>query len=151
VAWYRRAAQQGNVYGMTQLGQHLRAGKGVAWSEAEAMQWFGKAAQLGYAPAEDALALGYVNGLGLAAGQGRQDYGQAFYWFDKAAKQGDGYAQLNLGVMYQNGWYVPQDFNRAKGLFAQASASSDPVVRKLGSEYFDKVPASSPAGGPQFR
>ncbi len=69
---------------MTELGAHLRLGKGVAWSEAQAMQWFAKAAQKGYIPAETSLAMGYENGLGQDSGQGRQDYQQAAYWYGRA-------------------------------------------------------------------
>ena len=114
------------------------------------MQWFAKAAQNGYVPAETSLAMGYENGLGQDAGQGRQDYQQAAYWFDKAANQNDGYAQLNLGVMYEKGWGVPQNLERAKQLYARAAGSSNAAVAKLGSEYFSDVPASaSPDGTPQ--
>ena len=147
VLWYQVAANQGNAYAMTQLGAHLRLGKGIAWSEAQAMQWFAKAAQTGYVPAETSLAVGYLNGLGQDAGQGKQDYQQAAYWFNQAADQNDGYAQLNLGVMYENGWAVPQNLERAKQLYAAAAASSDPAVAKLGSQYFDDVPASAPPEG----
>jgi len=144
VLWYQAAAAQGNAYAMTQLGAHLRLGKGISWSEAQAMQWFAKAAEAGYVPAETSLAVGYENGLGQDAGQGKQDYQQAAYWFEKAANQDDGYAQLNLGVMYEKGWGVAQDLERAKQLYARAAGSSDATVAKLGSEYFDDVPASAP-------
>jgi TPR repeat protein len=144
VMWYRAAAEQGDVYAMTELGAHLRLGKGVAWSEAQAMQWFAKAAQKGYVPAETSLAMGYENGLGQDAGQGKQDYQQAAYWFGQAANQDDGYAQLNLGVMYEKGWGVPQNLERAKQLYARAAGSSNAAVAKLGSEYFSDVPASAP-------
>jgi TPR repeat protein len=150
VMWYQAAAEQGDVYAMTELGAHLRLGKGIAWNEAQAMEWFAKAAQKGYVPAETSLAIGYENGLGRDAGQGRQDYQQAALWFDQAANQDDGYAQLNLGVMYEEGWGVPQNLERAKQLYARAAGSSDAAVAKLGSEYFSDVPASSsPQGTPQ--
>ena len=147
VTWYQAAADQGDVYAMTELGAHLRTGKGVAWSEAGAMQWFAKAAQKGYVPAETSLAVGYENGLGQDAGQGKQDYQQAVYWYNQAANQNDGYAQLNLGVMYEKGWGVPQNLERAKQLYARAAGSSNADVAKLGSEYFDDVPASAPPEG----
>lgn len=144
VQWYEAAAEQGDVYAMTELGAHLRLGQGVAWNEAQAMQWFAKAAQQKYVPAETSLAMGYENGLGQDAGQGRQDYQQAAYWYGQAADQDDGYAQLNLGVMYEKGWGVPQNLERAKQLYARAAGSSDPAVAKLGTEYFSDVPDSAP-------
>jgi TPR repeat protein len=42
--WYQAAAEQGSASAMTELGAHLRLGNGVAWNEAQAMQWFAKAA-----------------------------------------------------------------------------------------------------------
>jgi hypothetical protein len=145
VMWYQAAADQGDVYAMTELGAHLRLGKGVDWSEAQAMQWFAKAAQKGYVAAQTSLAIGYENGLGQDSGQGRQDYQQAAYWFGLAANQEDGYAQLNLGVMYEKGWGVAQNLQRAKQLYARAAGSSDPQIAKLGSEYFSDVPYSATA------
>jgi TPR repeat protein len=128
VQWYQAAAEQGDVYAMTELGAHLRLGQGVAWNEAQAMQWFAKAAQQKYVPAESSLAIGYENGLGQDAGQGKQDYRQAAYWFGQAAGQDDGYAQLNLGVMYEKGWGVPQNLERAKQLYARAAGSSRQAI-----------------------
>src|SRR3569623_418123 len=135
---------------MTELGAHLRLGKGVAWNEAQAMQWFAKAAQQGYVPAETSLAMGYLNGLGQSVGQGRQDYREAAHWFSLAAENDDGYAELNLGVMYEKGWGVPQNLQRAKQLYARAAGNSNAAVAKLGREYFDSVPDyAAPQGTPQ--
>jgi hypothetical protein len=64
VAWYRKAADQGDVYAMNGLGVHLFQGTGVARNEAEAMQWFRKAADKGFAPAQIHLAILYENGWG---------------------------------------------------------------------------------------
>jgi len=105
------------------------------------MQWFNKAAQQGYAPAATSLALGYLHGLG----QGRQDYRQAAAWFEKAFQQDDDFAALNLGVMYQNGWGVPQNFLRAKQLYARAAGSSNTTVASLGKQYFADVPFAAPS------
>jgi TPR repeat protein len=142
VAWYQAAAEQGDVYAMTELGAHLRLGKGVAKNEAQAMQWFAKAAQTGYVPAETSLAVGYETGQG----QGRPDYQQAANWFGKAADQDDGYAQLNLGVMYEKGWGVPQNLLRAKQLYARAAGSSNTAVANLGKQYFSDIPVSAAPG-----
>jgi TPR repeat protein len=147
VQWYQAAAEQGDFYAMTELGAHLRLGQGVAWNEAQAMQWFAKAAQQKYVPAESSLAIGYENGLGQEAGQGKQDYQQAAYWFGQAADQDDGYAQLNLGVMYEKGWGVPQNLERAKQLYARAAGSSNAAVANLGKQYFSDVPDSAPPDG----
>jgi TPR repeat protein len=112
------------------------------------MQWFLKAAQSGYIPAETSLAVGYENGLPPT----RQDYQQAAYWFGKAVDQDDGYAALNLGVMYEKGWGVPQNLQRAKQLYARAAGNSNTAIAKLGAQYFSDVPNSgTPGNTPERR
>ena len=111
------------------------------------MQWFAKAAQQGYIPAETSLAVGYESGRA----EGEQDYRQAAYWFGKAAEQDDGYAQLNLGLLYEKGWGVPQNLQRAKQLYARAAGSSNTAVANLGKQGFANVPNSAMPGRAQER
>jgi TPR repeat protein len=122
---------------------HLRAGKGVAWNEAEAMQWFRKAADLGDTRAQTQLAYGYSQGLGKDAGQGRQDFQAAAFWYGKAAASGDPLAQIDLGLLYQNGWGVEQNLVKARELYAQAAASDDPDAAKLARQFAARVPSES--------
>jgi TPR repeat protein len=132
---------------MMQLGLHLRSGKGVQWSETEAMQWFTQAAELGAVDAMTALGVGFMAGLGRDEGQGRQDYAQAAYWFRRAAEHGDGFAQINLGILYEQGWGVDADPDRARQLYAQAASNTSPEVANLGRQYFSAV-QNSPAARP---
>ena len=74
----------------------------------QARDWFQKAADLGFAPAQYNLAIMYRDGQGIA-----QDYTQAHDWFQKAAVQNHLYSQFNLGVMYFEGMGVPQDYEEA--------------------------------------
>jgi TPR repeat protein len=130
----RNAAEQGDVTAMTRLGIHLRNGDGVEWSEAEAMQWFFKAARQGYAPAEAQLAFGYMNGLGQDTGQGVQDYREAAFWFTQAARQGDGFSQILLGNLYENGWGVAQDTTQSRELYQLAAGNPNPQIAELGRQ-----------------
>ena len=59
-------------------------GYGVAKDYEEAMKWYLKAAEQGYANAENIIGELYYYGEGVA-----QDYEEAMKWYLKAAKQGD--------------------------------------------------------------
>ncbi len=63
-----------------------------------------KAADLGYAPAQNSLGSLYLNGEGVP-----HDYTQALAWYRKAADKNYAGAQYNLGVAYANGQGVAQD------------------------------------------
>ena len=65
---------------------------------------FKKAANLGYASAQNALGVMYREGKGVA-----QNYEEALRWYRKAANQGDAMAQNSIGVMYRRGICVPQN------------------------------------------
>ncbi|WP_304666925.1 tetratricopeptide repeat protein, partial [Neisseria bergeri] len=68
-------------------------GQGVRQDYAQAVQWYRKAAEQGYAGAQVNLGLMYEQGQGV-----RQDYAQAVQWYRKAAEQGYAGAQVNLGL-----------------------------------------------------
>ena len=86
----------------------------------EALKWYRKAAEQGYAKAQYNLGLMYDNGDGVA-----EDHAEAFKWFRKAAEQGYASAQHNLGVMYAKGEGVPEDSVAAYAWFSVAAASGD--------------------------
>lgn len=89
--WYRKAADQGEAYGQSNLGRMYRVGRGVAQDDAQAVHWYRKAAEQGDAAAQTNLGWMYENGRGIA-----QDEGQAILWYRKAAEQGNSTAQQNL-------------------------------------------------------
>ena len=68
------------------------------------MYWYRKAAEQGYALAQNNLGAMYREGKGVP-----QDDKQAVHWYQKAAEQGHAIAQYNLGVMYANGQGVLQN------------------------------------------
>ena len=74
----------------------------------QAVYWYKKSANQGYADAQLNLGGMYEMGQGLP-----QDYKQAFYWYKKAANQGDASAQFNLGLMYDQGHGVSQNYKQA--------------------------------------
>ena len=59
-------------------------GQGVKQDKEEAVKWYRKAAEQGYASAQYNLGNIYGNGRGV-----KQDYVEAVKWYRKAADQGD--------------------------------------------------------------
>ncbi len=60
----QQMALRGHVYEQNQLGMASMLVIGPEYSENEALKWFERAAQRGYAPAQVNLAVMYVNGWG---------------------------------------------------------------------------------------
>ena len=69
-----------------------------AQDDAVAEKWYRKAAERGFAEAQNNLGVMYVLGRGVT-----KDDAEAVKWFRKAAKQGYGPALNNLGEMRRQG------------------------------------------------
>ena len=82
----------------------------------EAFKCYSKAAEQGYADAQNRLGLRYDNGEGVP-----QDKAKAVYWYTKAAEQGNTSAQNSLGYCHQHGEGVPQD--KAKAVYWYTKAA----------------------------
>jgi hypothetical protein len=98
------------------LGLVYENGNGVEQDLKQAVYWYTKAAEQGYADAQYNLALIYENGNGV-----EQDFKQAVYWYTKAAEQGYGDAQYNLALTYENGNGVEQDVKQAVYWYTKAA------------------------------
>ena len=70
------------------LGRMYYFGEGVKQDYAKALEWFQKAAEQGYATAQNNLGSMYYNGQGV-----KVNYAKAAEWFQKAAQQCDETAQ----------------------------------------------------------
>ncbi len=80
VAWYRKAAEQGNAAGMFGLGVEYLTGEGIKKDLQQAYVWILRAAEKDYLMAMDTLAGAYRNG-----GLGQEiDFNKANYWAAKA-------------------------------------------------------------------
>ena len=71
----------------------------------QAVFWYRKAAEQGYADAQYNLGFCYCEGEGVS-----QDYTQAVYWLRKAAEQGNADAQFLLEGCYCYGEGVTRDY-----------------------------------------
>jgi TPR repeat protein len=138
--WFRAAAQQGNPEGEFRLARLLHEGgdgvkkspelavplyQSAADQSAEiALKWYAKAAEQGFATAQNNLGMLHLNGKGTA-----RDFQQAYRWFEKAAAQGDGWGLNNQAGMLEMGWGVPQDRQGALALYGRAAEAGIAVAR----------------------
>ena len=115
---------------MTELGVHLRQGNGIAWNEAEAMQWFEKAAAQGDVQAMTAAGLGLDKGLG----GGPQDYAarRALLRAGRAARRRLCRAESRLAVRARLG-RATRMRSRRKLTTPQASRDRNPQVAAIGA------------------
>lgn len=84
----------------------------------QAVAWFRKAAEQGYAPAMSILGVFYAAGGGVD-----QDYAEAVRWYRKAAARGYVVAMHNLAIRYTDGRGISQDFREAVRWFRKAAAA----------------------------
>jgi TPR repeat protein len=80
LAWFGKAADQGEPGGQFGLGVMHQTGDGVKQDNAAAASWYRKAADQGFGRAQNYLGVLYKDGLGV-----RQNIVQAYVWFALAA------------------------------------------------------------------
>ena len=99
-----------------QRGQDYKLGRGVEKDLARAAEWFGKAANQGYAPAQ------YAMGLAMEFGQGApKDPARAAGWYEKAAGQGHAPAQHAMGLVCEFGKGGEKDPKQAAEWYEKAA------------------------------
>ncbi len=118
-------------------GLELRTtGTGDAKDTAEALRWYRRAGDQGYAAAQYNLGQAYNLGNGV-----EKDPAEAARWWQKAAEQGMAKAQFNLGMAYRAGAGVEKDNVQAYFWIAIAASSLEQGFVK---DYRDKVEAVRP-------
>ncbi|WP_298728734.1 tetratricopeptide repeat protein [uncultured Ferrovibrio sp.] len=115
-------AQHGDVAAMRNIGHLYRWGQGVPQDMNQAIAWYRRAAEMGFARAQANLAAIYLQGEGGVP----VDYAEALKWFDAAAKQGHAVAQYNLGLMYELGLGVEKNEAAALGWYNNAAKAGQP-------------------------
>lgn len=92
------AAEQGDAYSQTRLGQSYENGDGVAQDFKQARKWYELAARQGRLEAQLLLAILYEEGPKVDG-----DYQEAVKWYRLAADQGSSEAQRRLALLYRSG------------------------------------------------
>ena len=85
-----------------------------------AVDWYEKAANAGFAPAQTNLGHMYENGIELA-----RDIDAATVWYRRAAEQGFATAQTNLGILLSFGVSGTRDYYEAFRWFLAAARQGD--------------------------
>jgi len=116
MAWFRKAADQGQRDAQAVIGSMYYFGQGVPQDYPQAMAWYRKAADQGQIDAVAAIGNLYYFGQGVP-----QDYAQAMTWYRKAADQGQLDAVAAIGNLYYFGQVVPQDYAEAMAWYRKAA------------------------------
>ena len=103
----------------------------------EAVRWYRKAAEQGFALAQSNLGNAYRKGEGVA-----KDPFEAVRWYRKAAEQGLAQAQFNLGSSYYNGEGVAKDLAEAVRWYRKAAELGHPNAQRAGTEALREIEAT---------
>ena len=122
LAYYRKAALQGNADGEFGLGKMYGAGEGVKRDNAEALKWLARSAERGHVLATKVLAEAYIKGeLGLD--DSRRSGADALRWIRSAADVSHIPAIEFLARAYRAGNLgLTVDLKQAEALDARARA-----------------------------
>jgi serine/threonine protein kinase/TPR repeat protein len=116
VQLYHSAAEHGYPEAQNLMGILYSTGAdGVTEDDKQALDWFQKAADQGFAKAEKNLGDMYFFGHGID-----KDFAQALTWYGKAADQKFADAQFRLGFMYEKGLGVDQNNQTAIDQYTKA-------------------------------
>lgn len=113
-AW-RQSAYGGNPIGQWLWGQCFVVGVGVPKSDCDALSWFSKSAEQGFAWSQHTLGLCSKTGY-----FGLEDLAEAVKWFRKAVEQTHAESQYRLGQCYEQGEGVSVDCAEAASLYRKA-------------------------------
>jgi len=108
---------QGDPQTIFCAGTWYENGTGVQPDSKTAVNYYRRAADLGYAPAQTAMGEAYDHGQGVP-----QNYAEALKWYRKAAEQGFAAAQNNLGSHYLDGRGTAKNRDEALRWFRLAAA-----------------------------
>ena len=98
----------------------------------EAVEWFQKSANGGYAPAQNALGVAYSRGYGVPLNDEI-----AWQWLQKAASQNYAPAITNTGAFHTRGFNNKQNYSQALLAFSKAEALGDPIaMTNIGIMYY---------------
>jgi len=116
--WLHKAAEQNYAPAMATLGYMYLYGVGVERDPSQALQWNGRAADMGNAEAEDNLGQMYENGDGGLP----HDLIQAYKWFWLSGQQGNRGGQHDVMQIELHQALTPQQIDEAKRLAAEFRA-----------------------------
>lgn len=134
LAYYRKAAAQGNADGEFALGSKYASGEGIKRDHAQARKWITSAAEKGHVSATSVLATAYVKG-DLGVGEGERGGAEALRWVRRAADTGDVAAMTELAGAYRTGAYgLSVDQKQAEALEAKVRKARGAPAKSAASK-----------------
>jgi uncharacterized protein len=126
---WRPLAEDGDAEAQRSLGWMYDTGHGVPKDDAQARQWYLKAAEQGNLGAQNRLGMKYIYGRRPTP----DDIAIGLSWFEKAAYQGDVDSQRTLGELHEYGDFgIARDHAQAIAWFRMAAKQDDPnSMRRL--------------------
>jgi TPR repeat protein len=132
--YWRSLAERGDASAQFKLGMTYEFGGAYGCAPPdlfEAVNWYRKAANQNFRPAEEELASALYLGQGVG-----KDYREALKWWHRAADQGSANSKLFIGEAYWKGDGVPQDYVEAAKWIREAAASGDMQAQhEIGTMY----------------
>lgn len=130
---FKPLADSGNAEAQFYVGLMYDNGEGVVQDYRQvvthvqqAMTWYRKSANQGFAPAQTNLGILLETG-----GQVERNYKEAASWYRKAAEQGDSAAQFNLGLIYYagRGDDIAPDYKEAASWLGKAAEQGNSAAQ----------------------
>lgn len=132
MAWFAKAAANGDAESQLQLGIAYATGNGVDTNRDESIAWYRKAAEQGNRSAQFNLGVQLLQS-NPSADAAREGVG----WLEKAAAQGFAAASSQLGWMYWEGAGVERDKTIAVKHYLKAAEGGNAYAqRTLGGAYY---------------
>lgn len=131
--WYLKAADKGNIYGLTNMGDiYIEGSTDVNLDPIKAISFYQKAASQGYPVAMYKLGSLYYFGEIIP-----EDYIEAMKWFLKAADRKNGNAMHYIGRMYDLGYGVAENTTTALSWYRKAAARKSAISMDfIGISYY---------------
>lgn len=127
IAWWERAAKQGNLEAMRLIGRaYLQSGPNLKQDVAKGLVWYRKAAE-----GNDMMAQLDLAQIQIKFANDDNDLKSAFYWLNRAAAQGSSAAMKNLSVMHEKGIGTPVNAEEAQKWRAKYEAASKEDASKV--------------------
>lgn len=111
---FEKRANQGDSFAQFCLGYMYKYGEGVKADNEKAIAWYTKAAQKGYAPAQNNLAKMYGDRWRNSEDDEVSDFEKSLELWKQAAEKNDPVAQFNLGFVYLAVVYADESLNLEK-------------------------------------
>lgn len=115
-----------NASELFEKGMNALQGSNATRSKPNAIDYFRRSAELGFAPAQVVLGYFYDTGRALTA-----DPREALEWYKKAAQQDDPLAQWLVGRLIYGGLVPPRDLNEAQKWLEKSGSHGDPFADYL--------------------